>query len=146
MATPNPKSRDPIGPQLRRLRESLGLSLSGVEEKSNGHWKGVVVGSYERGDRHVTLEKCRELLAWYGGRTIEVLAPGDVVVRAGGDRPDGDVEYVVVYEDRAGGTGLLEIPCKDHNMALRISANMPESRVGYRAHVVTELTYLGGAS
>ena len=38
---------------LRSIRQQQGLSLHGVEEKSQGRWKAVVVGSYERGDRAV---------------------------------------------------------------------------------------------
>ena len=44
-----------LGARLRSIRQQQGLSLQGVEEKSNGRWKAVVVGSYERGDRAVTV-------------------------------------------------------------------------------------------
>jgi hypothetical protein len=37
--------------RLRHIRVQQGLSLQGVEAKSGGRWKAVVVGSYERGDR-----------------------------------------------------------------------------------------------
>jgi len=40
-----------LGAKLRSIRQQQGLSLHGVEEKSQGKWKAVVVGSYERGDR-----------------------------------------------------------------------------------------------
>src|SRR3984885_13949655 len=46
-----------LGARLRAIRTQQGLSLHGVEEKSRGRWKAVVVGSYERGDRSVTLPK-----------------------------------------------------------------------------------------
>ena len=39
-----------LGARLRAIRTQQGLSLHGVEEKSRGRWKAVVVGSYERGD------------------------------------------------------------------------------------------------
>ena len=39
-----------LGARLRAIRAQQGLSLHGVEEKSEGRWKAVVVGSYERGD------------------------------------------------------------------------------------------------
>ena len=35
-----------LGARLRSIRQQQGLSLQGVEEKSNGRWKAVVVGSY----------------------------------------------------------------------------------------------------
>jgi transcriptional regulator with XRE-family HTH domain len=45
-----------LGARLRAIRTQQGLSLHGVEEKSRGRWKAVVVGSYERGDRSVTVQ------------------------------------------------------------------------------------------
>ena len=49
-----------LGARLRAIRTQQGLSLHGVEEKSRGRWKAVVVGSYERGDRSVTVQKLAE--------------------------------------------------------------------------------------
>ena len=46
-----------LGSKLRAIRQQQGLSLHGVEQKSGGRWKAVVVGSYERGDRAVTVQK-----------------------------------------------------------------------------------------
>src|SRR6201990_20588 len=65
-----------LGARLRALRTQQGLSLHGVEEKSRGRWKAVVVGSYERGDRSVTVQKLAEPGECYGGRVSELL-PGD---------------------------------------------------------------------
>ena len=57
-----------LGARLRAIRTQQGLSLHGVEEKSRGRWKAVVVGSYERGDRSVTVQKLadltEELISW----------------------------------------------------------------------------------
>ena len=55
-----------LGARLRAIRTQQGLSLHGVEEKSEGHWKAVVVGSYERGDRAVTVQRLAELADFYG--------------------------------------------------------------------------------
>jgi len=60
---------------LRSIRTQQGLSLHGVEEKSQGRWKAVVVGSYERGDRAVTVQKLAELADFYGVPVGELL-PG----------------------------------------------------------------------
>ena len=54
-----------LGARLRSIRQQQGLSLQGVEEKSNGRWKAVVVGSYERGDRAVTVSRLAELADFY---------------------------------------------------------------------------------
>ena len=50
-----------LGGRLRAIRQQQGLSLQRVEEKSGGKWKAVVVGSYERGDRAVTVAKLAQL-------------------------------------------------------------------------------------
>jgi transcriptional regulator with XRE-family HTH domain len=55
-----------LGSRLRAIRTQQGLSLHGVEEKSKGRWKAVVVGSYERGDRAVTVQRLAELADFYG--------------------------------------------------------------------------------
>ena len=52
-----------LGMNLRAVRTAQGLSLGAVEEKSRGHWKAVVIGAYERGDRCPPVER----LAGYAG-------------------------------------------------------------------------------
>jgi transcriptional regulator with XRE-family HTH domain len=65
-----------LGARLRAIRTQQGLSLHGVEEKSRGRWKAVVVGSYERGDRAVTVQKLAELADFYGVPVSELLPEG----------------------------------------------------------------------
>lgn len=55
-----------LGARLRTIRTQQGLSLAGVEEKSQGRWKAVVIGTYERGDRAVTVQRLTELAEFYG--------------------------------------------------------------------------------
>ena len=62
-----------LGQRLRSIRAQQGMSLHGVEEKSDGRWKAVVVGSYERGDRAVTVAKLAELAEFYGVPVAELL-------------------------------------------------------------------------
>lgn len=62
-----------LGQRLRELRKSRGLSLMRVEEKSAGSWPAVVVGSYERGDRHPTVGRLNALCEWYGASITDVL-------------------------------------------------------------------------
>jgi transcriptional regulator with XRE-family HTH domain len=78
-----------LGARLRAIRTQQGLSLHGVEKKSKGRWKAVVVGSYERGDRAVTVQKLAELADFYGvpvsellpeGRTASSAAPAQKIV------------------------------------------------------------------
>jgi transcriptional regulator with XRE-family HTH domain len=65
-----------LGARLRAIRTQQGLSLHGVEEKSQGRWKAVVVGSYERGDRAVTVQRLAELAEFYGVPVNELLPEG----------------------------------------------------------------------
>jgi transcriptional regulator with XRE-family HTH domain len=72
-----------LGGRLRAIRTQQGLSLQGVEAKSNGHWKAVVVGSYERGDRAVTVQRLAELAEFYAV-PVQALLPD---AATGGDAP-----------------------------------------------------------
>jgi transcriptional regulator with XRE-family HTH domain len=65
-----------LGGRLRAIRTQQGLSLHGVEEKSSGRWKAVVVGSYERGDRAVTVQRLAELADFYAVPVSELLPDG----------------------------------------------------------------------
>jgi transcriptional regulator with XRE-family HTH domain len=51
--------------QLRIIRKSKGWSLQDVERNSNGKWKAVVIGSYERADRAISLKKAIALMEFY---------------------------------------------------------------------------------
>ncbi len=50
--------------------------------KSQGRWKAVVVGSYERGDRAVTVQRLAELADFYGVPVSELLPEGVAVAAA----------------------------------------------------------------
>jgi transcriptional regulator with XRE-family HTH domain len=65
-----------LGARLRAVRSQQRLSLHGVERKSGGKWKAVVVGSYERGDRAVSVARLAELAEFYGV-PISQLLPND---------------------------------------------------------------------
>jgi len=62
-----------LGARLRAIRTQQGLSLQGVEQRSNGQWKAVVIGSYERGDRAVTVTRLAELADFYRIPVTELL-------------------------------------------------------------------------
>jgi hypothetical protein len=51
--------------KLRMIRKSKGWSLQDVERNSNGKWKAVVIGSYERSDRAISLRKAISLMEFY---------------------------------------------------------------------------------
>lgn len=62
-----------LGRRLRAVRIQQGMSLAAVEERSGGQWKAVVVGSYERGDRAVSVRRLADLAEFYGIPTSELL-------------------------------------------------------------------------
>ena len=62
-----------IGARLRRIRNQQGLSLADVQTRSDGVWKAVVVGAYERGDRAVTLARLAGLAEFYGVPVADLL-------------------------------------------------------------------------
>jgi hypothetical protein len=76
-----------LGARLRSIRQQQGLSLQGVEEKSGGRWKAVVVGSYERGDRAITVSRLAELAEFYRVPVSELLP----------DPEADDLAYVAKY-------------------------------------------------
>lgn len=63
-----------LGERLRAIRTQQGMSLADVEGASNGTWKSVVVGAYERGDRAITIARLERLAEFYGV-PVPVLLP-----------------------------------------------------------------------
>ena len=51
---------------IRELRKKKGLTLKECEELSQGRFKAVVMGSYERGTRAISLERLQEIADFYG--------------------------------------------------------------------------------
>ena len=71
-----------LGARLRAIRQQQGLTLQQVEEVSGGRWKAVVVGSYERGDRAVSVAKLAELSEFYNVPVSELLPKEDLPTSA----------------------------------------------------------------
>ncbi len=77
----NPPTIEAVAASIRRVRKSKGWTLKDVENASNGIWKAVVIGSYERCDRALSLNKAISLAAFYKVPLDELLgitAPGEV--------------------------------------------------------------------
>ncbi|MBW3661943.1 MAG: transcriptional regulator [Actinobacteria bacterium] len=62
-----------LGERLRAIRQQQDLTLQDIETRTGGAWKAVVVGSYERGDRAVSIAKLAELARFYGVPLSELL-------------------------------------------------------------------------
>jgi transcriptional regulator with XRE-family HTH domain len=103
-----------------------GLSLHGVEEKSEGRWKAVVVGSYERGDRAVTVARLAELADFYGIPVAELL-PESRPSRRGMATPK-----LVIDLQRLG-----ELPADKAGPLARYAAAIQSQRGDYNGKVLT---------
>lgn len=63
-----------IAKRLRQIRQQQRLTLKQVEIRSRGKWKSVVVGSYERGSRSLSLSRAQELCDFYGVPLSQLLS------------------------------------------------------------------------
>ncbi|HUW78144.1 MAG TPA: helix-turn-helix transcriptional regulator [Candidatus Nanopelagicaceae bacterium] len=63
---PRNKYGKDVGARLRTIRLQQGMTLLELEARSEGRWKAVVVGSYERGDRAISANKLMALAEFYG--------------------------------------------------------------------------------
>ena len=64
-----------IGKRLRRARKARGMSLIAVEEASAGEFKQSALGSYERGERSLSIHRLHRLAGIYTMTAADVLAP-----------------------------------------------------------------------
>lgn len=55
-----------VARRLRQIRQQQKLTLKQVEIRSRGQWKAVVVGSYERGSRSLSISRAQQLCDFYG--------------------------------------------------------------------------------
>lgn len=62
-----------LGEELRDVRLRKGLSLKRVEEQSGGLFKASILGSYERGQRSISVQRLAELANFYGAPIEDIL-------------------------------------------------------------------------
>jgi transcriptional regulator with XRE-family HTH domain len=115
-----------LGTRLRAIRTQQGLSLHGVEEKSKGRWKAVVVGSYERGDRAVTVQKLAELADFYGVPVAELLPEGQPTAAA-----EPPPRVVIDLE------ALAEVSPESSGLLARYVASIQSQRGDYNGRVLS---------
>ncbi len=115
-----------LGARLRAIRQQQGLSLHGVEERSQGRWKAVVVGSYERGDRAVTVQKLAELADFYTVPVAELLPDGAPAAAA--DPP----QRLVLDLERLG-----QVPAEKAGPLARYAAAIQAQRGDYNGRVLS---------
>ncbi|HVV30079.1 MAG TPA: transcriptional regulator [Mycobacteriales bacterium] len=117
-----------LGARLRAIRAQQGLSLHGVEEKSRGRWKAVVVGSYERGDRAVTVQRLAELAEFYGVPIGELLP--DTAPSTSGGR-DAAPRIVIDLER------LAAVPAERAAPLVRYTSTIQSQRGDYNGRVLS---------
>ena len=69
--------------RLRTVREGKGLTLLDVEMNSNGQVTAVALGSYERGDRKMSLSKLFEIARIYNMPASEFLVDAGAHIEPG---------------------------------------------------------------
>ena len=116
-----------LGGRLRAIRTQQGLSLHGVEEKSQGRWKAVVVGSYERGDRAVTVQRLSELADFYGVPVAELLPEGHALAAVAEAAP----RLVIDLEQ------LSSVPAQQSAPLARYAATIQSQRGDYNGRVLS---------
>ena len=62
----DPEYAQRLGARLRAIREQRGWSLRDVHGASNGRFTGSAVGTYERGERGISVQRLSELAQLYG--------------------------------------------------------------------------------
>lgn len=65
MITIPERSIEEIAAAMKSVRKAKGMTLREVEAKSGGTWKAVVIGSYERCDRALSIKKAIGLANFY---------------------------------------------------------------------------------
>jgi transcriptional regulator with XRE-family HTH domain len=63
-----------VAARLRTIRRARSLSLSQVEALSSGSLKAVVLGSYERGSRNLTIKRALEIAKIYNVPITELFS------------------------------------------------------------------------
>jgi transcriptional regulator with XRE-family HTH domain len=64
---------DQVGERLRAIRRRAGLSLHDIEARTSHEFKSSVLGSYERGDRELSVSRLMRLAEVYGVPADELL-------------------------------------------------------------------------
>lgn len=100
--------QDELGLRLRAVRHQLAMTLDEVESNSDGKWKAVTIGSYERGERAMTAVTLLEIADFYG-------VPGESLLPG----------HALPCRDNSAPTIRIN---------LRRLATMPIGRVGALAH------------
>lgn len=93
---------------LRAIRKGRGLSLAQVEKLSHGAIKAVVLGSYERSDRSLSVTRAIEIADLYGVPLTHLLGSSPEQLL-----PDSQRNRIVIDLRRASRLSSLEVEAKE---------------------------------
>jgi transcriptional regulator with XRE-family HTH domain len=119
-----------LGARLRAIRQQQRLSLSAVQDLSGGRWKAVVVGSYERGDRALTVARLAELAAFYNVPITEIVPSASI---AASSSRSGSKASTVVLDLQA----LRAIPVQVAGPLTRFANAIQDQRQDYNNRVLS---------
>lgn len=119
-----------LGARLRAIRQQQRLSLSAVQELSGGRWKAVVVGSYERGDRALTVARLAELAAFYNVPIAEIVPQASV---APPSNRSGSPSTTVVLDLDA----LRALPAQTAGALTRFASAIQDQRQDYNNRILS---------
>ncbi len=120
-----------LGERLRAIRNQQGITLQDVEDRSEGTWKAVVVGSYERGDRAISVAKLASLAGFYGVPIADLLPE-----RNTGTNRDGSASRQRLVLDL---TRLSDLGARDDTMEAlaRYAMHVQVERGDYNGRMLT---------
>lgn len=91
---------DTLAQRIRHIRQSRGLTLQQVSTRSKGAISAIALGSYERGDRSISVKKIFEIAELYAIPVEELFTPAQQGLETG--RVVIDLRKLAVSEDPLG--------------------------------------------
>ena len=106
---------------------SRACPCTGSRRSPQGRWKAVVVGSYERGDRAVTVQRLAELADFYGVPVSELLPDG----APSGRRRAAAASWSSTW------SGCRSVPAEQAGPLARYAATIQAQRGDYNGRVLS---------
>lgn len=119
-----------VGARLRSIRRSRSLSLNEVEALSHGSLKAVVLGSYERGSRNLTIKRAIEIAKIYNIPVAEILSEKNTSLTTVVPRLMLDIRALQ-------GKTLHEFEAVNRNLLIQLVRRIVEDRQDWNGEVIT---------